>query len=1023
MGAYIKIIMENNYEKFKNTLKTIFQIDRADLDFGIYRILNQKHDEISTFLDNDLLPQVKQELQAYEAGDTTAIETELEKMTAKLKELGVNDEQIATNDKVVELNEKLQSAGNAAELENEVFSHLLRFFERYYEEGDFISKRRYKDGVYSIPYEGEEVKLHWANHDQYYIKTSERFKDFSFKVSGKSVHFRIKEAETDANNNKNISGKDRRFVLCDEDFWSESGNELNLYFQYVAVDGKKKQDECSAEAVEKALSAIPSAWKDILATPAPTEKNKERTVLEKFLTSYTATNTFDYFIHKDLSTFLTRELDFYIKNEVMFLDDIENETAPRADQYLAKLKVIRVVAKKIIRMLAQLEDFQKKLWEKKKFVVGTGYCITLDLVPEQYYDSILNNAGQKAEWAQLGFIDESTELNVEYLKSHPTLSIDTKFFPDWKDELLATFENLDERVNGVMINSENFGALNVLQERYREQIKAIYIDPPYNTDAIPILYKNNYRHSSWLSLLSGTFKLGRSLKIPNQGIYSVAIDDAELDNLGKLISQEFQDHNIMRAIVNHYPGSGTGRSNITRTHEYNLFAVPTGLDELRGKSDEDDGDAGQRERNFRRSGTGENNYRSGRPNSFFAVLVDEKSFEIKGFEAPPTTESYPIEDTESGYKRIYPIGSDGSERVWTLSYSEPGDNFGVQKVFSEGLIYCNENLNIIRVYNDDDNDRGLLKSLWSDKKYSATAQGTNLLKALFGNASIFSYPKSIFTTLTAVDSITHKYPNSITLDYFAGSATTAHAILRLNRIDNERSNGSGMRKFILVEMGSYFDSVTKPRVQKVVYSDDWSAGKPQDDGESGTKEHIMKYFKLESYEDTLNNLKLVRTDKQQATLSEHQSLREEYTLGYMLDVETKNSLLSLESFKNPFAYNIKLATDVVGETKDTLVDLVETFNYLIGLKVATIRKHGEHLLVVEGVTRAGEKTLVIWRNKEVVDNAGLDDFFGKQALSTTDFEYQKIYVNGDNNLENLKADGDQWKVVTIEEEFHKRMFA
>lgn len=245
----------------------------------------------------------------------------------------------------------------------------------------------------------------------------------------------------------------------------------------------------------------------------------------------------------------------------------------------------------------------------------------------------------------------------------------------------------------------------------------------------------------------------------------------------------------------------------------------------------------------------------------------------------------------------------------------------------------------------------------------------------------------------------------------------------MNRLDNDVDEDTGNRKFLLVEMGTYFDTVTKPRMQKVVYSDEWSAGKPQDDGATGTREHIIKYFKLESYEDTLNNLELVRTDDQQATLDQHPHFREDYTLGYMLDIEAQASVLRLDAFRNPFAYTIKLATDVVGESRETPVDLVETFNYLIGLKATSVRRHGEHLLVVEGETRAGEKTLVIWRNQEVVTNDGLDDFFKKQNYSTTDFEFDRVYVNGDNNLENLKSDNDQWKVVTIEEEFHKRMFA
>ena len=108
------------------------------------------------------------------------------------------------------------------------------------------------------------------------------------------------------------------------------------------------------------------------------------TRLAAHLRRYTARNTFDYFIHKDLGAFLRRELDFYIKNEVMHLDDIENESAPRVEQYLSKIKVIRKIAGKIIDFLAQLEDFQKKLWLKKKFVVETQYCISVGSIPEEF---------------------------------------------------------------------------------------------------------------------------------------------------------------------------------------------------------------------------------------------------------------------------------------------------------------------------------------------------------------------------------------------------------------------------------------------------------------------------------------------------------------------------------------------------------------------------------------------------------------------------------------------------------------
>src|SRR5690606_15767478 len=116
--------------------------------------------------------------------------------------------------------------------------------------------------------------------------------------------------------------------------------------------------------------------------------------LAAHLNRYTARNTFDYFIHKDLGGFLVRELDFYIKNEVMHLDDIESETAPRVEQYLSKIKVIRQIASKIIDFLAQLENFQKKLWLKKKFVTEAFWCIRIGCIPEGFYPEIAANEVQ-----------------------------------------------------------------------------------------------------------------------------------------------------------------------------------------------------------------------------------------------------------------------------------------------------------------------------------------------------------------------------------------------------------------------------------------------------------------------------------------------------------------------------------------------------------------------------------------------------------------------------------------------------
>ena len=140
----------------------------------------------------------------------------------------------------------------------------------------------------------------------------------------------------------------------------------------------------------------------------------------------------------------------------------------------------------------------------------------------------------------------------------------------------------------------------------------------------------------------------------------------------------------------------------------------------------------------------------------------------------------------------------------------------------------------------------------------------------------------------------------------------------------------------------------------------------------------------------------------------------------MLEVESRGSLLSLDRFVDPF--NVKLTISRNNETQQVVVDLVETFNQLLGLRVHALRQL-KGVIEVTGVNPTGESVLVLWRNVIETDSTSLDDWFRKQAYSTRDREFAIIYVNGDNNLENLRRDDETWKVRLIEEAFHSLMFS
>ena len=353
-----------------------------------------------------------------------------------------------------------------------------------------------------------------------------------------------------------------------------------------------------------------------------------------------------------------------------------------------------------------------------------------------------------------------------------------------------------------------------------------------------------------------------------------------------------------------------------------------------------------------------------------------------------------------GYFTVFPVNSSNEKYTWKV----------IKETF---IINNNKQLYVpkfedgeLRIYNKF-YEQQVFKNIWTSKKYFPEFQGTNLLKDILGN-NLFTYPKSIYAVYDSLK-ITAKKTDKI-LDYFAGSGTTGHATIKLNRDDK------GNRKYILVEMGEYFNTVTKPRIQKVIYTDNWKNGKPQDkDGIS----QMFKYFNLESYEDTLNNLQLKTSQAQQKLLDTNSNMQEEYLLQYMLDVESRDQLLNIEAFKNPFSYKLNITEN--NELVPTNVDLVETFNYLIGLHVKRVQRSGA-FKTVEGVTNTGDKALVIWRNLEDSNNEDLNAFVKKMDYNLRDGEFDTIYVNGDNNLANLRQDEETWKVLLLEEVFFTAMF-
>ena len=418
-----------------------------------------------------------------------------------------------------------------------------------------------------------------------------------------------------------------------------------------------------------------------------------------------------------------------------------------------------------------------------------------------------------------------------------------------------------------------------------------------------------------------------------------------------------------------------------------------------------------------------------RPKQWFPIFRKGEELRIPSMKWSETENKWIIMDSLTPDEvEEWPIDPDGKNRIWRTNHE------GATEGIASGEIKVLKKAGKVEIYKKTREPEGKKpKTLWHESKYSATSYGTKMLIDIFGSINNFSYPKSLHLEEDAIFYWSNK--ESTIMDFFAGSGTTGHAIISLNRLDK------GNRKYILDEMGNYFSTVTLPRMKKVVYSKDWKKGKPVN--RSSGVSQVIKYMRLESYEDALSNIEFSVKGDQRRTL-----LGEDYMIHYMVDLESRDSLLDVEAFSNPFAYTMKITEK--NECKERSVDLVETFNYLIGLSVvrqtaitywlsksATLPAYegavdmvsdisGQYAFQqIEGTLPDGRRALVIWRTLTedlVASNAALDAYFTNYRKNAGNRKYDVIFVNGDSNLENLRGSNESWKVQMTEIEFKKRMF-
>ena len=359
-----------NLLKFQGLLRELFQFDCADLDFGIYRIMNHKRDAIEKFISKDLPTRIAAELSGGQLAQQSQATADLQKAHEKvLADLGDDaldaDGGLADPFSGTPVGQEYLHARDAAvhgrsrqAVEADTYNHLYTFFSRYYQDGDFISRRRYgRNQRYAIPYNGEEVYLHWANSDQYYVKTGEHFSNYDWTApNGVSVRFRLEAANVEQNNVKG----DRRFFLplVEETAWDADARAVTIPFEYRPLTvpessrygNQKQQDKIIAAAVSEIpryLGAAPEAPAALTRERRLNSNDEPVSHLEHHLRQHARRNDSDFFIHKDLRAFLSRELDFYLKNEVLNLDNLEAAGEQAADGWFQQMRLMKSVGSEI----------------------------------------------------------------------------------------------------------------------------------------------------------------------------------------------------------------------------------------------------------------------------------------------------------------------------------------------------------------------------------------------------------------------------------------------------------------------------------------------------------------------------------------------------------------------------------------------------------------------------------------------------------------------------------------------------
>ncbi|MGL2914556.1 site-specific DNA-methyltransferase [Helicobacter pylori] len=700
------------------------------------------------------------------------------------------------------------------DLKEELFDKLYSFFKRYFSTngGIYFNDTPLYDNLYTkSDYEKCSLKkdtaLFYKTKDLYYVKSETNYKDFCFELENILFNFDTSLLESKKYNEKVDLVFDLKNIVKDTD---TKTNTLNFSVTLSSKGTQTKTNEILKECSNQGVKL-------------------DEEILKKAFVKFKKQGSMDYFIHKNAQGFLKEQLDLYLF-EYLF----KEMTAFDAKR-LNEINTIKEVALQVIVLVSEFENELCKIWNKPRFVINSHFIVSLDKLKAKNYDlnKITNHPNypkQVKEWQDLNLKTTDNLLENEFLP------LDTLYFKDLEEEVKSLFN--ENEINGTLIKSENYQALNSLKNRYKEAIDCIYIDPPYNTQNNEFVYADNFKRSSWLAMMENRLELVHAL-LNDKGVMFVSIDDNEQAYCKVLMDEIFLRENFVNTIIWEKKYSPQNHTKwFSDNHDFILlYAKDKEIWRpiLLPRTSEMDA----RYKNL------DNDERGVWKSSDLSVgSAVERNI-------------YPIFNPYTN-QEIYPPHG----RSWVYSQEK------LQELIADNRIFFPTSGSGVPCYKRFLNEvkQGTTPlTIWKYTEVGHTQDAKREIKELFEGQALFDTPKPEALLQRILEISTKE--NDLVLDFFAGSGTTCAVAHKLKR------------KYIGIEMGEHFERVILPRLKKVI------GGLKTARLKNLIKGGVVKVYELESYEEILRKIKYEDNDKPLAYDEQYSDLVECKNESYTLNVE------------------------------------------------------------------------------------------------------------------------------------------